>query len=520
MATATLSFLTESLWKDHCFSDIKLEFSGHDFRLHRLLLCQSPFLKRLLEKTSHAKSTLQLPMHDSNMTVDALDICLSTLYGLEPVLDEDNVIAVLATAFVLELDMLCDMCLSFLPNLLTPTLFLKLHAFNETWEGKEYSLLVTDLLERYLCRTAYNELRSSLHKLPCDQLRSLFSSNALWVPSESERFQLIMEVYRSMRQTALKEAESIDQVTKPEARRTLSFRHLGLSHREATSCPYEIGRSASTENPVRQDNGRLLDFNRVNSTPVHAAGETNSCKNFLPAADCDFLESVLCDDKIFYACFSFLDLIKARNQAQRLGLRKVVQCIEKSLWTKSILESMIISEATKLGDVRCARSIDAKADMDSARIMSASDDNLCPCFRYSTEIEDIEQFRSNRDFTSEQFYFCGSLFRIVLTLRFDENNQDHFVGMFLQRTIISNEESWQFCDPRSNVNVHVEFIAGTRMLELIELDGRLEVPHNNKGYSRFLHDSDLEKYLSPSRSLRITTILKLIFDGVNPEGHC
>jgi len=433
------------------------------------------------------------------------------------VLDEENILSVLATAFALELESLCDVCIALLPNIVTPRLFLELHAFKKSWNGKEYSSLITDILERYLNRTAFVELRSSLHRFPRDELQRLFSSDVLWVPSEFDRFQLVMEVYQQMKQKSEEETKSKDQRMQLEPKRSLQLLTSRKSVPPDVSGSRQLGRSVSSYQPALSYSDGGFHAMRVNSAPEHSCYDPNNCKLGLSASDCEFLEDALSDENVYYPCFSFADLTIARSQAQSMGLIKIVRAIEKSLWTKSTVHGMIISEASRHGDLRSSPTLPKSASLDMAEIAIPPNDSFAPVFRYSTEIKDVEAFRHTRDFTSDDFYFCGSLYRVVLTIRYDESSQDHLIGMFLQRSIISNMDSWQFCDPRSSVDVHVEFIAGTRQVEMIVLDGKLEVPHYNKGYSRFLYVSELPKYLSPSGSLRITTVLKLTFD--NNDGH-
>lgn len=489
MAERTLEFLRDALWKERAHFDISVEAMGRVFRLHRLMLFQSPFLKKAVENLPENVKRLQLPLNDPYVTADAIEACLSSLYGLETKLDQNNIVSMLATSSKLELDDLCAACIGIFTDILDPNLFLKLHEFNRHWDNKKHSLHIASELGKYLSRTAFFELRPYLHKLPREELKTLFKDNTLWVPTEFERFKMILDVFDSMQKG---EETSDDLTPKTEKKRNILRRpSFGLTTE-----------ADPDHKPIA----------RVHSEPVHSLASSPT-RSVMSVADKQFLESVLSDENISYPCFSFVELTQARNQAQILGLEKIVRCIENSLWTENTLKEIIISEAIQQGDLPPSPFIERNGIELTGAMNNASDDRGFPFFRYSTEIEDIQAFHCSRDFTSDAFYFCGSLFRIILTIRYDEESREHYVGMYLQRTMVSNVDAcWRFCDPRSSVNVHVEFAAGTRLLEMVQLEGRLEVPYNNKGYSKFIRVSELGKYLSPSGSLRLTAIIRLIFN--------
>ncbi|KDN39925.1 hypothetical protein K437DRAFT_258863 [Tilletiaria anomala UBC 951] len=78
------------------------------FHLHTLLLARSPYLRQLLMSTHRREIGLQLD--DPHITEDAISICLGHLYGgpSSSLITPENALAVLAAAFYLQLDELCQ----------------------------------------------------------------------------------------------------------------------------------------------------------------------------------------------------------------------------------------------------------------------------------------------------------------------------------------------------------------------------------------------------------------------------
>jgi len=506
MNPSTFTYLTEKLWRDKTFSDIGVDFRGRLFKLHRLLLSQSPVLYRAIDDAPPTQKIVQVVIDDSNVTVDAVETCISTLYGLQPRLSRDNIISVLATSRALGLDSLCETCIDCVPSLLSTSLYFELYQFSDSWGTSLHKAKLDDSLDKYLCRTAYYELRSHLHRLPSHELKKMFANNMLCVPTEYERFVFIVEMCRSIRQASDEENEGVDGI-KLESRRSAQMRVNPLSR----SVLHKLSKSASYDVSGSHESGKSTDWS-ANFCNINSNFDMNNRPVWQSSCDSEFMESVLVDKSVGYPCFSFAELMKARREVEALGLSKVVKRIEKSLWTKSQMEAAILADAVRQEAFRPASELEDRSLCGIASAFSQNEECEFPCFRFSTEIEDVDEFLMKAEYASEQFYFAGSLFRVVLTVKYDEN-YERYIGMFLQRTMISRMDTCQFCDPRSMINLHVEFSAGCKILEIVELEGgRLEEPHSNKGYGKFLAVSGLEKYLSPTGSLRVTAILNFIFD--------
>lgn len=479
MSCPTLEYLASSLWTQKTFADVQLKFEDENFTLHKVLIFQSPYLRRLLEQTN--PSFLQISTSDSNITVDGLELCLASLYGIDPALTTDNVFNVLSASRLLELDDLSDLCIKFMQEHISPEAFKTWHSLNLDWEEGEYSEKVKDLLDVFLCRTASKETRHLLHSLPNEDLERVFTCNTLWVPTEAHRFELILGVFKS--------------------RLYASDEEHSLGNDGGNSSSWGSG-------PVERE----LSFAPSELSVVCASFDLNNCKSSTLA----FFEGLLEASNVYYHNFSFTEMLQARKKAQTFGFNKIVDSIDKSLWSRTALERLIFNEAWKTKELVPVLPVDERSLSDSNAIIHEYSDleEHLSTLRFSTEISDILSFSGTGQFNSEQVYFAGSLFRVVLSIGTDDefsSDSSSTIGIYLQRTVISNLKCCSFADPRSKIEVLLEFIAGTNTLEVIELDGFLETPCSNRGYSKFLPFSQLSQYLSPTGTLRVTVILKMLF---------
>eukprot|EP00210_Caulerpa_lentillifera_P007897 g7538.t1 len=478
MSYPVLEYLASSLWTQKTLSDVQLQFEDKTFALHKVLLFQSPYLRRLLERSTNSIYTLT--PSDSMTTAEALELCLASLYGITPSLTTDNVYNVLSAARLLELDELCQLCIIFMQERISPEVFKAWHSISLTWEGGKYCEEVKEVLEIFLCRTAYTDSREILASLPNEDLERILTCRRLWVPTEAQRFELILIVYK-------------------------------------TKCNSVSDETHSVGNEVRHSSGdstttieRELDLYQSESTTTTASFDLNNCKTSNQA----FFETLLESSNIYYHNFGFADLITARKQVMSLGFSKIAEAIDKSLWSKAALEHFICDEARKSMDLTPGLSIDENTIDESSAVIQEYlelEDHLST-LRFSTEISDLLTYTGSTPFSSDPVYFAGSLFRVVLSMTGDEPAASNSsLGIYLQRTVMSDMKSCTFSDPRSKIDVLLEFIAGTNIIEDIELEGPLETPCSNIGYSAFLPVSELSQYLSPTGTLRVTVILKMLF---------
>lgn len=210
-----------------------------------------------------------------------------------------------------------------------------------------------------------------------------------------------------------------------------------------------------------------------------------------------------------------------------LELDKADEALKEGLWEKELLSSLITFDAFKNSALKSVDSMYNAADL-RIQAMNFKTENewmfskgvTLPRLRFSVEFGNVSSLgrKSKSDMRSEQIFFAGSLFRVVLTIHVEKNSKERTIGIFLQRSSdVRNSfvDASGFTDPRAEIDAQITFIAGTGKLEVIELCGRISPPHNNKGYSRFLPFSSIKDYLSPSGTLRVTVIVTPQFESVD-----
>eukprot|EP00210_Caulerpa_lentillifera_P001018 g981.t1 len=466
MSSSTLEYLASSLWNQNRLFDVRLEFAGKTFFLHKLLIHQSPYLRRLFADSN----TLHLPQPglESNATVDGLELCLASLYGINPNITTANVFEVLTAAHLLELETLCDTCIKFIQEGVCLEVFETWHCINLSWNGGEYCERIKEILDVFLCRTAFIETRQMLPALSNEQLSHLLSCDSLWVPAEFNRFELIVEVLEAKLRTPETEGD--------ESSMESAVNETGPILDETTESD-------------------VLDFNNGRSS-------TLSCFSTLLKPSC-----------IYYHNFTFPQLIQAREKLTKFSFYEAIEGVDKALWNRRALELLIVHSAWKEKELSPVPSLDEASLLESVSLLHG-----CPelqesfsTLRFSTEIRDIDSFSHSGNYCSEPVYFAGSLFHVLLRVILDEWEYNSTIGIYLQRSMMSSLKTCDFADSRSRVDAELVFLAGTNIIEAIELDGPIESPCCNRGYSKFLPFTQLNKYLSPNGSLRVTVIFKMTF---------
>ncbi|KAH9300381.1 hypothetical protein KI387_011964, partial [Taxus chinensis] len=164
-ATALCDHIRKKGFHSHIFSDITISFLSKDYPLHKIVLSQSSYFLSLLSGPwkEHGKSKIQLLIDDSNVTALGLEIALAYLYGVTPVLNEQNVVSVLAAGCFLCLDNLCDMSVRFIVSDLRVETFLTYQTLSERHCYGKHAETVRAACWSFLCSHAAREL---LHVLP------------------------------------------------------------------------------------------------------------------------------------------------------------------------------------------------------------------------------------------------------------------------------------------------------------------------------------------------------------------
>lgn len=108
----TAQYIYQALYKEARSSDISVRALGKTFELHKIYLCQSPYFNSMFSGNWRESQSnfVAIEISDSNITTKSLDIVFGSLYQDEVTLEPLEIVGVLATAAVFQLDGLIEKC--------------------------------------------------------------------------------------------------------------------------------------------------------------------------------------------------------------------------------------------------------------------------------------------------------------------------------------------------------------------------------------------------------------------------
>lgn len=109
---STAQYIHQVLYKEGRSSDISVRALGKTFELHKVYLSQSPYFQSMFSGNwrESQQDFVAIELNDPNITVKALDIVFGSLYQDELTLQPLEIVGVLATAAVFQLDGLIEKC--------------------------------------------------------------------------------------------------------------------------------------------------------------------------------------------------------------------------------------------------------------------------------------------------------------------------------------------------------------------------------------------------------------------------
>ncbi|KAI9491217.1 hypothetical protein BDB00DRAFT_512321 [Zychaea mexicana] len=191
---------------------------GKVYNLHRIILDQNPYFSSLLQGGFQESSSDSVTLHFENnpfITKNSFYFVLAQLYGklYDPDIHADNVRQILATCSFFQLEHMAELCVQFISQTLDENNVIQYLTFAD-----EHIIFGCDRILNnvftYLCRELYSLRLETVAQLPVHWLKKIIESDALWVPSEYDRYKFVTRIL-GMRHTIYRhqeeEEEYVDQ---------------------------------------------------------------------------------------------------------------------------------------------------------------------------------------------------------------------------------------------------------------------------------------------------------------------
>uniref|UniRef100_A0A0P6FPD4 Germ cell-less protein 1 n=1 Tax=Daphnia magna TaxID=35525 RepID=A0A0P6FPD4_9CRUS len=112
MIVCVCQYIYKALFQEGKNHDVTLVIFGKEWNLHKIYLCQSPYFASMFSGSwkESDQSVIQIEILDSNINFESLNTVLGSLYQDELVIQPSEVVSVLATAALLQLDAIISKC--------------------------------------------------------------------------------------------------------------------------------------------------------------------------------------------------------------------------------------------------------------------------------------------------------------------------------------------------------------------------------------------------------------------------
>lgn len=125
----TSQYIFDNLFQEGKDSDVTLNALGSSWKLHKLYLCQSAYFESMFSGrwSDSKKDTIDIVIEDPNVTIHSLHITLGSFYKDELTIEPSDVVSVLATARLFQLDGLLSQCLAIMEETVNVQTAFKYH---------------------------------------------------------------------------------------------------------------------------------------------------------------------------------------------------------------------------------------------------------------------------------------------------------------------------------------------------------------------------------------------------------
>eukprot|EP00803_Ostreobium_quekettii_P009938 evm.model.scf_2546.1 EVM.evm.TU.scf_2546.1 scf_2546:7682-9824(+) len=463
---ATASALRDA-YAEGRFSDITVDVKNKKLRLHRVVLWQIPYFRTLFQGNwkDSEDALLRVDAVDPLVTSEAFEAVVRTAYHCPMALTLHNVLNIHAAASFLQMEDLCVKCVDFISNHLSLDNAVPFALFADAYEYMARGRLA-DACRRFLLVHAV-DLRDQLPRLAVPFLRDLFSSDCLWVPSEYERFCLVLDAFGPKLAAC--------------GRRGKSKSAIGATAAWAADpAPWQWASQPHAHRPA----ATVDESGRESEASVRAGLE-------------DVLRTSL--------RFEHLSLEDGRAASARCAGLRLCGAVT------ALLEGRFKAEALQARVQGLSRPFPgAQSEAPDAL------DGGVGAFRFGVELADAKGLRPDGYWASGRVFFGGSEWWLVVQRRQRKSHAGHPYGVFLYREAADTERRL-YSDRREQLAVEVEFLCAGRGHPDKRRKFRNWDYSADWGFWQFLLEEELDTYLTAGGALRLGVTVQLAF-GAGPSG--
>nr|XP_023015152.1 protein germ cell-less-like [Leptinotarsa decemlineata] len=172
---STANYIYQALFVTGTNSDVTVRALGEEFRLHKVYLSQSPYFASMfggswLETT---KKYITIDIVDPTITQSSLKVVLGSLYNFEISLNPKEIIPILATATMFQLDGLIDKCAEVMQETINPKTALDYYNAASQYSNKKVRDVCFKWFLMNLMTYYHNKSLSELRTIPISLLSKL-----------------------------------------------------------------------------------------------------------------------------------------------------------------------------------------------------------------------------------------------------------------------------------------------------------------------------------------------------------
>ncbi|XP_014421842.1 germ cell-less protein-like 1 [Camelus ferus] len=173
-------------------SDVQIRALGEEWNLHRIYLCQSGYFASMFSGAwrETTMNTIELQMPDENIDREALHEVLGSLYLDTVLIPPSRVVAILATASLLQLDELIQQCGEVMKETVTAQTVCSYYYSSESYGLQNIRIMCLQWLLDNLMTQHSDEL---LREVSLDLMKELIASSELLV------IEVEMDVYTTLK---------------------------------------------------------------------------------------------------------------------------------------------------------------------------------------------------------------------------------------------------------------------------------------------------------------------------------